>query len=335
MAGRLPEGWQRALPEFAAGEKVATRAASGKVLNALAKVIPTLVGGSADLAPSNNTYMSGLGDFQAASPEGRNVHFGVQGARHGRHRERHGLSRGLFPFGATFFIFSDYMRPAVRLAALSGLPVTYVFTHDSVALGEDGPTHQPIEQLASLRAMPGICVVRPLDAAETAVAWQVALERREGPTALVLSRQALPVLDRSALGAASGLQRGGYILRDARGGRAQALILATGSEVHIALEAAESLAERGVSGARGRHALLGAVRRAGGGLPRKVLPTEVRARVAIEAGATLGWERYVGVEGRVIGLDHFGASAPAELLYKEFGLTAENVVNSVLALVGR
>jgi transketolase len=335
MAGELPQGWRDGLPVFAAGEKVATRSASGKVLNALAKAIPTLMGGSADLAPSTNTYLGGMGDFQRDTPEGRNVHFGVREHAMGGIMNGMAYHGGIFPFGATFFVFSDYMRPAVRLAALSGLPVTYVFTHDSVALGEDGPTHQPIEQLASLRAMPGICVIRPADAAETAVAWQVALERRDGPTALVLSRQALPVLDRSVLGAAEGLQRGGYILRDTPGGKPQALIMATGSEVHIALEAAEALADQGVAVRVVAIPCWELFDAQGAEYRQEVLPKEVRARVAIEAGTTLGWERYVGSEGTVIGLDHFGASAQAEVLYKEFGLTAENIVASVFALVGR
>jgi transketolase len=335
MAGELQQGWRNGLPVFAAGEKVATRSASGKVLNALAKVIPTLVGGSADLAPSTNTYLGGMGDFQRDTPEGRNVHFGVREHAMGGIMNGMAYHGGIFPFGATFFIFSDYMRPAVRLAALSGLPVTYVFTHDSVALGEDGPTHQPIEQMASLRAMPGIRVIRPADAAETAVAWQVALERRDGPTALVLSRQALPVLDRSVLGAAEELQRGGYILRDAPGGEPQALIMATGSEVHIALEAAGALTDQGVAARVIAMPCWELFDAQGAEYRQEVMPKEVRVRVAIEAGATLGWERYVGSEGTVIGLDHFGASAPAEVLYKEFGLTAENIVASVLVLVGR
>ena len=242
---------------------------------------------------------------------------------------------GVFPYGATFFIFSDYMRPAVRLAALSELPVTYVFTHDSVALGEDGPTHQPIEHLASLRAMPGLTLIRPSDAAETVVAWQVALERRDGPTALVLTRQALPVLERAGLGPAEGLRKGGYILSDPAEGLPEAIVLASGSEVHIALEAAGVLAKQGV-GARVVSLPSWELFEAQDAAYREVvLPRAVRARVAIEAGSTLGWERYVGDSGVVIGLDHFGASAPAEVLYKEFGLTAENVVTNALRLLGR
>ncbi len=335
MAGELPEGWKDGLPVFSAGEKVATRSASGKVLGALAKAIPTLVGGSADLAPSNNTYLAGLGDFQAASPEGRNLRFGVREHAMGGILNGMAYHGGLFPFGATFFIFSDYMRPAVRLAALSHLPVTFVFTHDSVALGEDGPTHQPIEHLASLRAMPNLVVIRPCDAAATVVAWQAALERRDGPTALVLSRQALPVLDRSKLGVAEHLLKGGYVLRDAPGGAPRAIILASGSEVHIALEAAEVLEGQGIEVRVVDMASWELFDAQPPAYKESVLPKTVCARVAIEAGATLGWERYVGSEGRVIGLDHFGASAPADVLYKEFGLTAENVVANVLASMGR
>ncbi len=260
MAGRLPEGWKDKLPVFAAGEKVATRSASGKVLNALAAVLPTLVGGSADLAPSNNTYLAGLGDFEAGEPGGRNLRFGVREHAMGGILNGMAYHGGVFPFGGTFFVFTDYMRPAIRLAALSGLPVTYVFTHDSVALGEDGPTHQPIEHLASLRAMPNLVLIRPSDAAETVVAWQAALERREGPTALVLTRQNLPVLDRTVLAPAEGLVRGGYVLQEAAGGRPDVILIATGSEVEIALQAAGVLSghERGHPG--GGAAELGAVR---------------------------------------------------------------------------
>ena len=333
MAGKLPDGWRKNLPTFAAGEKVATRAASGKVLNALAGVVPTLMGGSADLAPSNNTYLKNEADFQAGAPGGRNLRFGVREHAMGGVLNGMAYHGGLFPFGGTFFVFSDYMRPAIRLAALSGLPVTFVFTHDSVALGEDGPTHQPVEHLASLRAMPGIVVIRPSDAAETVVAWEKALQRREGPTALVLTRQGLPVIEREGAGAADGLSRGAYVLHDAKGGGPEALILASGSEVHVALEAAERLEAKGL---RVRVVAMpswelfedqeDAYREA-------VIPSAVRVRVAIEAGATLGWERYVGQGGAVIGLDRFGASAPGDMLLKEFGLTAATVEQAVRRLV--
>ena len=334
VAGRLPEGWKERLPAFAAGEKVATRSASGKVLNALAAVIPTLLGGSADLAPSNNTYLAGLGDFQADHPQGRNLRFGVR--EHAMGGILNGLAYhgGVFPYGGTFFVFADYMRPAIRLAALSELPVVFVFTHDSVALGEDGPTHQPIEHLASLRAMPGLVVIRPSDAVETVVAWQAALERRRGPTALVLTRQNLPVLDRTVVGPAEGLLKGGYVAKDPTCSRPNVILLATGSEVQIALEAATELAGHGVAArvvALPSWELFEAQSRA---YREKVLPAKVEARVAIEAGSTFGWERYVGRKGVVIGLDHFGASAPGGVLYERFGLTVDKVVRSALGLVG-
>jgi transketolase len=337
QAGRLPKAWKDGLPSFTVGEKVATRAASGKVLNAIAGAIPTLIGGSADLAPSTNTYLKGLADFQAGCPEGRNFRFGVREHAMGGVLNGMAYHGGLFPFGGTFFIFSDYMRPAIRLAALSGLPVIYVFTHDSVALGEDGPTHQPIEQLASLRAMPNLTVIRPSDAAETVAAWGVALQRREGPTALVLSRQALPVLDRSSSGDgdAADLAKGAYVLYGPQDAPAQAIVLATGSEVHIALAAAEALAARGIGARVVAMPSWELFEAQSAAYKQEILPGELRVRVAIEAAATLGWERYVGAEGKVIGLDRFGASAPADVAYKELGLTAENVVAEVLSLLGR
>jgi len=333
LSGSLPDGWQDRLASFAAGEKVATRAASGRILKALASVIPTLVGGSADLAPSTNTYLSDLGDFQATARDGRNLRFGVR--EHAMGGILNGLAYhgGLYPFGGTFFAFLDYMRPAVRLAALSHLPVIYVFTHDSIALGEDGPTHQPIEHLASLRAMPGVTVIRPCDANETVIAWQAALERRDGPTALVLTRQGLPVLDRRGLGPAEGLLRGGYILREAPVDCPQAIIIATGSEVHLALEASELLSKQCLEArvvALPSWELFEAQEPA---YREAVLPKAVRARVAVEAGSSLGWERYVGEEGVVIGLDRFGASAPAGVLAEELGFTPENVAASVTGLV--
>ncbi|HEY5528424.1 MAG TPA: transketolase, partial [Thermoleophilia bacterium] len=246
-AGELPKGWKDELPSFAAGEKVATRSASGKVLNAIAGAIPTLIGGSADLAPSNNTYLAGLGDFQRENPGGRNLRFGVR--EHGMAGILNGMAAhgGVFPFGGTFFVFADYMRPAMRLAAISKLPVTFVLTHDSIGLGEDGPTHQPVEHLASLRAIPGLLVIRPSDAAETVVAWQVALEQRHAPVALVLTRQNVLVLDRSVLAPSEGLRRGGYVLQDAPSGRPDVILIGTGSEVELALEAAATLAAEGIA----------------------------------------------------------------------------------------
>jgi transketolase len=333
LAGRLPEGSTDALPVFTAGEKIATRAASGKVLNALAGTIPTLVGGSADLAPSNNTYLAGFADFQPWQPEGRNLRFGVREHAMGGILNGMAYHGGLFPFGGTFFVFSDYMRPAIRLAALSGLPVTYVFTHDSIALGEDGPTHQPIEHLASLRAMPDLVVVRPADANETKVAWQVALERRDGPTALVLSRQNLRVLDRSTLGAAEGLLKGGYVLADVAD--PDLIVIATGSEVEIALEAAATLNAEGVGTRVVSLPSWELFERQDAAYKESVLPANLKARVAIEAGSTFGWERYVGDAGAVVGVDHFGASAPAGVLYKEFGITAAALVAKAWAVLSK
>jgi transketolase len=263
MAGRLPDGWADKLPIFAAGENMATRSASGKVLNVLAPLTPTLVGGSADLAPSTNTYLSGMGDFQPETPGGRNLRFGVREHAMGGILNGLAFHGGLFPYGGTFLVFADYMRPAIRLAAVSRVPVVYVFTHDSIGLGEDGPTHQPIEHLASLRAMPGLRVIRPSDANETVVAWCAALNRRDGPTALVLTRQNLPVLDRGVLAGADGLLRGGYILKDAGVDSPDVILIATGSEVEIALAAAGKLfSEHGVA-ARVVALPAGALRRAG------------------------------------------------------------------------
>jgi transketolase len=334
LAGRLPDGWAEALPAFKPGDKVATRAASGKVLNSLAKVIPTLIGGSADLAPSTNTYLSGFADFEADDRAGRNLRFGVR--EHAMGGILNGLAyhRGLFPFGGTFFVFTDYMRPAIRLAALSKLPVIYVLTHDSVALGEDGPTHQPIEHLASLRAMPGLTLIRPADAAETVVAWQVALERRHGPTALVLSRQALPVLDRTAMAPADGLRRGGYVLADAAASP-ELILIASGSEVQIALEAAAMLNADQVATRVVSLPSWELFEQQGAAYRESVLPAAVKARVAVEAGSTFGWERYVGDAGATVGIDHFGASAPAEILYEQFGLTAAAVVAKARTVLGR
>ncbi len=333
LAGRLPEGWKDLLPAFAAGESIATRSASGKVLNALAPALPTLVGGSADLAPSNNTYLAGLGDFQADTHSGRNLRFGVREHAMGGVLNGMAVHGGLFPFGGTFFVFSDYMRPAVRLAALSHLPVIYVFTHDSIALGEDGPTHQPIEHLASLRAMPGLVVIRPGDATETAVAWEVALERRDGPTALVLTRQNLRVLDRTTLAPAGGLAKGGYVVLDAPGGDPDVIIIATGSEVEIALDAAAALGDREVAARVVALPSWELFEAQEAGYREAVLPRRIKRRVVVEAASPFGWERYAGTEGVIIGLDHFGASAPAGVLYSEFGITAEHVVENALGLV--
>lgn len=334
MAGDLPEGWDAQLPVFAAGEKVATRAASGKALNAMAATLPTLLGGSADLAPSNNTYLSGLGDFQDGNFGGHNIRYGVR--EHGMGGILNGLALhgGVIPYGGTFFVFCDYMRPAIRLAALSGIRVVYVFTHDSIGLGEDGPTHQPVEHLASLRAMPNLHVIRPSDANETVVAWRVALERKDGPTALILSRQNLPVLDRTLLAEADALRRGGYVVSDPPSGDAEVIIIGTGSEVEIALKAAELLAEQKVAARVVALPCWEIFEQQDEDYRRSVLPKGIKARVAVEAGSSFGWQRYIGDCGAMVGIDHFGASAPADVLYKQFGLTAEEVAKTALRLVG-
>ena len=335
MAGRLPVGWADKLPAFAAGESMATRAASGKTLNALAPVIPTLMGGSADLAPSNNTLLAGLGDFEPGSYGGRNLHFGVREHAMGGILSGLAAHGGLFPYGGTFLIFSDYMRPAIRLAALSHFPAIYVYTHDSIGLGEDGPTHQPIEHLASLRAMPGMMVIRPSDANETVMAWRVALERRDGPTALVLTRQNLAVLDLTVFAPADSLARGGYVLKDASGGQPDVILLATGSEVEIALAAADTLAGERIAARVVAMPSWELFERQDAAYRESVLPKAITARVSIEAASTFGWDRYVGAAGASVGLDHFGASAAAKVLYKEFGITAENLAAAARRVLGR
>jgi len=317
--GALPRGAFEDMPSWPPGQKLATRKASGAFLRAAFAHVPELVGGSADLAGSNDTTVKGAG-FLGADPGGRNVHFGVREHAMAAIANGMALHGGVRPFVATFLVFTDYMRPAIRLAALSRLPVAYVMTHDSIGLGEDGPTHQPVEHLASLRAIPGLKVFRPADANETREAWMAALERTDGPTLLALTRQDLPVLERPA---AADARRGGYVLREAKGGAPDVILIATGSEVAIALEAAEILERGGGPAARVVSLPCWEAFEAQPAEYREtVLPGAVRARVAMEAGVTLGWRRWVGDRGAVIGLDRFGASAPYEVLYRELGLTA-------------
>jgi transketolase len=335
MNGDLPEGWDREIPAFAPDQKgMATRAASGTVLNAIAKRIHNLIGGSADLAPSNQTMIKGEGDFQAEHYGERNFHFGVR--EHGMAAVLNGMALhgGLIPYGGTFLIFSDYMRPSIRLAALMNLKVIYVFTHDSIGLGEDGPTHQPIEHLAALRAIPNLTVIRPCDAAETAEAWRFALTKKRGPTAIVLTRQAVPTLDRKSFAPSEGFHRGAYVLLDPREGRPNVILLASGSEVPIAIEAAKKLEARGESPRVVSFPSWELFDAQPGSYQSEVLPADLSARVAIEAGVAQGWHRYVGEKGGVIGLDHFGASAPYKTLYEKFGLTADKVVEKALRLLG-
>jgi len=335
QSGELPKGYEQALPGFTAtAGATPTRAASGQVINALAPVVATLIGGSADLAPSTNTLIKGSADFEARSYEGRNIHFGVREHAMGSVLNGMALHRGVRPYGATFLIFSDYMRPAIRLAAIMELPVLYVFTHDSVGLGEDGPTHQPIEQLASLRAIPHLVVIRPADATETTFAWRAALEHRSGPVALVLTRQKLPILDRAVYAPADGVLQGGYVLAEATGGAPRLLLIGTGSEVAVCLGARELLQRDGVPTRVVSMPSLELFQRQPAAYRDAVLPPAVTRRVAVEAGQTFGWHRWVGPAGDVVGLERFGASAPAERIFKELGFTPEHVAARARALLG-
>jgi transketolase len=327
--GKWPDGWEADLPEFAPDQgPIATRAASGKVLEAIAPRLYALLGGSADLAPSTKTFIKSLGVFKV-DPGGKNIHFGVREHAMAGILNGMALSQALVPYGATFLVFSDYMRPSIRLAALMKLRVIYVFTHDSVAVGEDGPTHQPVEHLAALRAIPNLTVLRPGDANETAIAWQLALNRKDGPTALVLTRQKLPIIDRAQFAPAGDLQKGGYVLADAAQRAPQALILASGSEVHLALAAHERLAEEGISVRVVSIPSWEVFDAQNGAYREEVLPSQVKARVAVEAGIPMGWERYVGDRGKVIGLSRFGASAPGSLVLEKLGFTVDAVVDAV------
>ncbi|MFZ3323797.1 MAG: transketolase [Usitatibacter sp.] len=349
LASELPAGWNADIPVFDADAKgLATRAASGKVMNAIAPKLPALAGGSADLDPSTKTALEGLGDFNAPpaakadeqgsdgggwSYSGRNLHFGVREHAMGAIVNGFAAHGGFIPYGSTFLIFSDYMRPPIRLAALMGLHVIHVFTHDSIALGEDGPTHQPVEHLASLRAIPNLTVIRPADANETAVAWRVALETRDRPVALVLTRQDLPTIDRKRFAAAEGLRNGAYVLTDAPDGKPELILIASGSEVGLVLAAAQRLRQQGIAArcvSMPSWELFEALPAAERDL---VLPPSVGARLAVELGVPQGWERYVGARGDVLGVERFGASAPAEVLLREFGFTVDNVCARATALV--
>lgn len=331
MARGLPAGWEEALPRFPADPKgQATRAASGTVLNALAPQIPHLIGGSADLAPSNKTEIKGSSDFQAGNYGGRNIRFGVREHAMGAVLNGLALHGGILPYGGTFLIFSEYMRPPIRLAAMMGLQVIYIFTHDSIGLGEDGPTHQPVEQLASLRAIPNLTVIRPADANETARAWRTALFNKTGPTALILSRQNLPILDRTRLAPAENLDFGAYILKEPKEGPLDLILIASGSEVAAVLTVAERLEEKGVKARVVNMASWELFRRQPEAYRRQVLPPSVKKRVAVEAGSTQGWCTYTGDEGLVIGLNRFGASAPDKVLFEKFGFTPEAILERVL-----
>jgi transketolase len=325
---KLPEGWESAIPQFPAGTKISGRAASGKILNAIAEKIPFLIGGSADLAPSTLTFLKMSTGFQKNDRSGRNLHFGIR--EHAMGAIANGISlSGLRTFVSTFFVFSDYARPAIRLSALMKLPVTYVFTHDSIGVGEDGPTHQPIEHLASLRAMPNLEVIRPADANEVAVSWKYILAARDTPMALVLSRQDLPVIDRTNYASAEGAWRGGYVLADSHG-VPDVILIATGSEVPLALAAHEELKIEGIRSRVVSMPNWSSYERQSSQYRETVLPTTVTARVAVEAGVAFGWSEFVGRhgEGQVLGIKTFGASAKPDSLFVEFGLTVDALLNA-------
>jgi transketolase len=332
--GTLPRRWDADVPNFKEGQAIATRAASGQVLNALAENLPTLIGGSADLAPSNNTIIKSSSDFQKNTYAGRNIRFGVREHAMGAVLTGMVLHKGVRPYGGTFLVFADYCRPALRLAALMKQPVIYVFTHDSVAVGEDGPTHQPVEHLAALRTIPGLTVIRPADATETAAAWRVAVKTANAPVALILSRQSLPVLNRRQYPAAIALAKGGYILADTDG-TPDVILIGSGSEVHLCLEAQGRLAKKGVAARVVSMPSWELFERASKNYQDKVLPPKVTARVAIEAGISMGWERYAGSRGAVIGIDRFGASAPGATIMDKYGMKAAAVVSKAMSLLKR
>jgi transketolase len=351
IQGELPKDWDSDVPEFAADPKgMATRVASGKVMNAIASKLPELIGGSADLDPSTHTMLKGMGDFEPSadaeanaqgssgggwSYDGRNLHFGVR--EHAMGSIVNGLAAhgGLIPYGSTFLIFSDYMRPPMRLASIMDLHTIYVFTHDSISLGEDGPTHQPVEQLAGLRSVPALIVIRPADANETAVAWKVAVETPNRPIAMALTRQNVPTLDRTKLGSAEGLRRGAYVLSDPTSGKPELILIATGSEVSLVLAAQQKLAEQQISTRVVSMPSWELFEAQTQQYRNSVLPPEIRARISVEAGSPQGWRQWVGDEGDMIAVDHFGASAPSDVLLRKYGFSVENVVSRALALIER
>ncbi len=302
-------------------------------INALAPHLPELFGGSADLAPSNNTWMQDIPAFQSTSPAGRNFHFGVR--EHAMGAVVNGITwhGGFRPYGATFLVFTDYMRPAIRVGALSHLPSIWVMTHDSIGLGEDGPTHQPVEHLSSLRAIPNLTVIRPCDANEVSEAWKAALMNSNGPTLIALSRQNLPTIDRTNFAPASGLHKGAYVLKDL-GGKAQIILMATGSEVSLIIEAGSRLAAKGLNVRIVSFPSWELFQQQDTAYQNSVLPPSIDIRLAVEAGVTQGWEKWVGGKGKIIGIDHFGASAPASILFNQFGFTVDNIVNAAVQLTG-
>ena len=330
MSGELPEDWDENVPNLTAAENEdATRGWSGKVLQGVASGLPNLIGGSADLAGSNKTTINGADNLLSSSPGGRNIHYGIREHAMASIMNGMALHGGIRPFGGTFLIFSDYMRPAIRLAALMGQSVIYVFTHDSIGLGEDGPTHQPVEQLAALRAVPNLCDLRPGDAAETEIAWRVAIERTEGPSFLALTRQKVVLLDRRGmLAGAEGLRRGGYVLAEAANGTPEVILIASGSELGIILEARERLEAEGTPTRVVSLPSWYLFGRQEKDYRDSVLPPEISKKVSVEAASTFGWTRWVGASGSSLGLDHFGASAPSDILFEKFGFTVEDVVEA-------
>ncbi|MBU8603140.1 transketolase [Bacillus safensis] len=335
IEGKLPENWDQEIPVYEAGSSLASRASSGEVLNGIAKQVPFFIGGSADLAGSNKTTIKNTDDFGKNNYAGKNIWFGVREFAMGAALNGMALHGGLRVFGGTFFVFSDYLRPAIRLAALMGLPVTYVFTHDSIAVGEDGPTHEPVEQLASLRAMPNLSVIRPADGNETAAAWKLAVSSTDKPTALVLTRQNLPTIDQAPEKAYEGVEKGGYVVVEAADAQPEALLLASGSEVGLAIEAQKALEKEGIRASVVSLPAWDRFDQQSDEYKESVLPKAVRARIAIEMGASLGWERYTGLDGDVIAIDKFGASAPGETIIEKYGFTISNVVSRVKAKLNK
>ena len=332
----LPKGWADALPVYPADPKgVQTRAASGKILNHFAAALPELWGGSADLAPSNNTNMAGLGDFQADNYAGRNAHFGVR--EHAMGAIVNGIQNhgGMRAFGATFLVFADYLRPAIRISALSNLPSIWVFTHDSIGVGEDGPTHQPVEHFASLRSIPNLVTIRPCDANETTYAWKVALERNNAPTAMIFTRQNLPTLDRAIVADASMVEKGAYVLADIGDDSPELILMASGSEVALIYDAGFRLAAEGINVRLVSVPSWELFKAQDEAYRTQVFLPDVKARVAVEAGITMGWDQFVGDGGAVIGIDHYGASAPANILFQEFGFTVENVIETAKKVLSK
>ncbi len=330
---KLPEGFENSLPTYETGSSHATRSASGDAINAIAKTVPSFFGGSADLAGSNKTTIKGAGDFLPTDYSGRNIWFGVREFAMGTALNGMALHGGLQVFGGTFFVFSDYVRPAIRLSSLMGLPVTYVFTHDSVAVGEDGPTHEPVEQLASLRAMPGLSVIRPADANETAAAWNIAVSSKNSPTALVLSRQNLPTLPKSGELAMEGVKKGAYTVSPATKEQADAILIATGSEVSLAVSAQTKLLAEGIDVAVVSMPSWDLFEKQDEAYKQSVLPKNTKKRLGIEMAVSFGWHKYIGDEGAIIAIDTFGASAPGDTVIREFGFTEENVIAKVKTLI--